>query len=87
MVVCYLLLQADSEGPYPHLLRRLLRHTGVSNPGIGQIIPIEPELVIYRDAGVARTQHSLKNPEAKSFIAFLNSSQGHAIFKQFGWNK
>jgi accessory colonization factor AcfC len=43
--------------------------------------------VIYRDAGVARTQHSLKNPEAKSFIAFLNSSQGHAIFKQFGWNK
>ena len=60
---------------------------GVSNPDIGQIIPIEPELVIYRDAGVARTQHSLKNPEAKSFIAFLNSSQGHAIFKQFGWNK
>lgn len=60
---------------------------GVSNPDIGQIIPIEPELVIYRDAGVARTQHSLKNPEAKSFISFLNSSQGHAIFKQFGWNK
>ena len=30
MVVCYLLLQADSEGPYPHLLRRLLRHTDVS---------------------------------------------------------
>ncbi len=87
MVVCYLLLQADSEGPYPHLLRRLLRHTKVSNPGIGQIIPIEPELVIYRDAGVALTQHSLKNPEAKSFVTFLSSPQGHAIFKQFGWNK
>ena len=24
---------------------------GSSNPDIGQIIPIEPELVIYRDAG------------------------------------
>jgi accessory colonization factor AcfC len=43
--------------------------------------------VIYRDAGVALTQHSLKNPEAKSFITFLSSAQGHAIFKQFGWNK
>ena len=60
---------------------------GVSNPDIGQIIPIEPELVIYRDAGVALTQHSLKNPEAKSFVTFLSSPQGHAIFKQFGWNK
>ena len=60
---------------------------GVSNPDIGQIIPIEPELVIYRDAGVALTQHSLKNPEAKSFVTFLSSPQGHAIFKQFDWNK
>ena len=60
---------------------------GVSNPDIGQIIPIEPELVIYRDAGVALTQHSLKNTEAKNFIAFLSSEQGHAIFKQFGWSK
>ena len=57
------------------------------NPGIGQIIPIEPELVIYRDAGVALTLHSLKNPEAKSFVTFLSSPQSHAIFKQFGWNK
>jgi hypothetical protein len=32
MVVCHLLLQADGEGPYPHLLRRLLRHTDVTNP-------------------------------------------------------
>jgi accessory colonization factor AcfC len=43
--------------------------------------------VIYRDAGIALTQHSLKNPEAKSFITFLSSAQGSAIFKQFGWNK
>ncbi|MBU2828491.1 hypothetical protein [Acidithiobacillus ferriphilus] len=32
MVVCHLLLQADGEGPYPHLLRRLLRHTNIRNP-------------------------------------------------------
>lgn len=60
---------------------------GVSNPDIGQIIPIEPQLVIYRDTGVALTQQSLKNPEAKQFVEFLSSKQGYAIFKQFGWNK
>jgi hypothetical protein len=32
MVVCNPLLQADCEGPYPHLLRRLLRHTDVCAP-------------------------------------------------------
>ena len=60
---------------------------GISNPNIGQIITIEPQLVIYRDTGVALTQHSLKNPEAQSFITFLKSKQGLAIFKKFGWNK
>lgn len=60
---------------------------GVSNPDIGQIIPIEPELVIYRDTGVALTQHSLKNAEAKQFLNFLSSEQGHAIFKKFGWQR
>lgn len=60
---------------------------GVSNPDIGQIIPIEPELVIYRDTGVALTQQGLKNAEAASFIAFLKSQQGHSIFKKFGWSK
>ncbi|MEG2637737.1 MAG: substrate-binding domain-containing protein, partial [Acinetobacter sp.] len=60
---------------------------GISNPDIGQIIPIEPQLVIYRDTGVALTQHSLKNPEAKSFIEFLKSQQGNTIFKKFGWTK
>ncbi|WP_420001765.1 substrate-binding domain-containing protein [Acinetobacter sp. LF10] len=60
---------------------------GISNPDIGQIIPIEPNLVIYRDTGIALTQHSLKNSEAKSFIEFLKSQQGNTIFKKFGWTK
>ena len=34
MVVCHLLLQADGEGPYPHLLRRLLRHTDICDPSL-----------------------------------------------------
>lgn len=60
---------------------------GVSNPDIGEIIPIEPELVVYRDTGIAMTQHSLKNNEAKRFVEFLSSSHGNAIFKKFGWTQ
>ncbi len=45
MVVCNPLLQADCEGAYPNLLRRLLRHTDVSDPElircIGSEIPTD----------------------------------------------
>ena len=44
MVVCHLLLQADGEGPYPHLLRRLLRHTDVTDPGLIDLPAIEPAI-------------------------------------------
>ncbi len=32
MVVCHQFLQTDGEGPFPHLLRRLLRHTNIRYP-------------------------------------------------------
>ncbi len=45
MVVCHPLLQADGEGSYPHLLRRLLRHTKVRHPQL--IRPICLEVPIH----------------------------------------
>lgn len=60
---------------------------GISNPDVGQIIPIEPELVVYRDTGIALTKHSLKDAEAKRFVEFLSSQQGNTIFKKYGWTK
>lgn len=60
---------------------------GVSNPDIGQIVPIEKQLVVYRDTGVALTKQSLKNTETTSFVDFLTSPQGHTIFKKYGWSK
>lgn len=60
---------------------------GVSNPDLGQIIPIEPELVVYRDAGIALTKQGSNNVEAKRFVEFLTSAQGNEIFKKFGWTK
>lgn len=44
MVVCHPLLQADGEGSYPHLLRRLLRHTEIGDPEL--IRPIRLELAM-----------------------------------------
>ena len=34
MVVCHPFLQTDGEGPYPHLLRRFLRHTDIRAPDL-----------------------------------------------------
>lgn len=60
---------------------------GVSNPDIGQIIPIERDLVIYRDMGVVLTKDGEKNTEVQSFVGFLKSEQGQTIFKKFGWTQ
>ena len=42
MVVCNPLLQADCEGPYPHLLRRLLRHTDIGSPDLVRPVDGQP---------------------------------------------
>ena len=60
---------------------------GVHHPELGQIIPIEPELVVYRDMGIALTQRGIQNVEVKRFVEFLKSAQGEKIFKSFGWTK
>ena len=59
----------------------------VSNPRLADVVPIEPDYAIYRDTGVALTEHGAANPQAKQFIAFLQSTQGSAIFAKWGWQK
>ena len=60
---------------------------GVGNPDLGEIVPIEPELVVYRDAGIALTHQGKANVEVKKFVEFLTSEQGYKIFQKFGWTK
>lgn len=57
----------------------------VSNPKLADIVPIEPQYEIYRDAGVALTHRGDANPKAKAFVHFLQSKQGGAIFARWGW--
>jgi len=57
----------------------------VANPSLADLVEIEPEYRIHRDAGVASTRRGGRNPHARAFIDFLGSPQGAAIFAKWGW--
>lgn len=56
-----------------------------ANPTLADLVPIDPDHAIFRDTGIALTRIGEKNPQATSFVAFLNSPQGAAIFAKWGW--
>jgi len=55
------------------------------DPGLAEIIAIEPELRIYRDAGIALTRRGQGKATAGEFVKFLASPLGAAIFHKRGW--
>lgn len=55
------------------------------DPGLAEIVAIEPELRIYRDAGIALTRRGEGKAAASEFVKFLASPAGAAIFEQRGW--
>jgi len=55
------------------------------DPGLAEIIEIDPELRIYRDAGIALTRRGQAKPAADEFVKFLASPAGAAIFHKRGW--
>ncbi|GAC1408915.1 MAG: AcfC family putative adhesin [Candidatus Velthaea sp.] len=57
----------------------------IAHPAVAQIVPIEPQYAIWRDAGVALTQRGDSEPLAHEFYDFLMSSEGAAIFSRWGW--
>ena len=57
----------------------------VANPTLADVVPIEKDYVIYRDAGVVLTKNGEQIPAAKQFVDFLKSQDGAAIFKKWGW--
>ena len=57
----------------------------VAHPGIADIVPLDRNRVVFRDAGIVLTARGASNPAAKAFIAFLESPRGEAIFRKFGW--
>lgn len=57
----------------------------VSNPTLADVVAIEPEYAIYRDAGVVLTQQGKEGTAGHRFIEFLLSHEGAAIFHKWGW--
>jgi len=57
----------------------------IAHPGLADVVSLEPHYRLYRDCGVGLTQRGLRSSAARSFVAFLSSAQGRAIFQQWGW--
>ena len=57
----------------------------VSNATLADVVPIESDFAIYRDAGVGLTAQGATKPAAKQFVEFLKSAEGARIFKKWGW--
>lgn len=57
----------------------------VANPELAQVVPLERDFRIYRDAGVVVTLRGKQNPAAQAFVQFLESAQGRRIFSRWGW--
>ncbi len=61
-------------------------HWALAFPTVGEVVPLERQYRIYRPMEVALTDKGKNSPEAKAFIAFLQSAQGKAAFEKFGWH-
>jgi accessory colonization factor AcfC len=57
----------------------------VANPTLADVVKIEPEYAIYRDAGAVLTTQGKTKDVARKFLDFLSSPAGAKIFKKWGW--
>ena len=57
----------------------------IANPTIADVVAVEPQFRIYRDAGIALTMRGKAKPESERFLNFLRSPAGARIFAKWGW--
>lgn len=57
----------------------------VANPEIADMVPLAPEWLVYRDAGAALTRRGNDRPIAHAFVDYLQSPEGAAVFRRWGW--
>ncbi len=54
-----------------------------SNPGIGDVIEIDPEHVIWRDMNIVVRKDA--NSEIRQFAKWLQSDEAYLVFQKYGW--
>jgi accessory colonization factor AcfC len=57
----------------------------VANPKLADLVTVGKDHTVYRSCGVALTRKGKEGPIPARFAAFLQSSEGAAIFKKWGW--
>jgi len=57
----------------------------VANPTLADLVPVGKDHVIYRSSGVALTRKGGERALANEFVTFLQSKEGSAIFRKWGW--
>lgn len=57
----------------------------VANPDLADLVPVSKRYVVYRSSGAALTKRGEQQPAARDFLVFLQSREGAAIFKKWGW--
>lgn len=62
-------------------------HWQIANADLAEPVPVEPELRIYRDSGIALTEAGAGKPAAAEFVAFLLGPKGEEIFGRWGWSR
>ncbi|AIJ09221.1 MULTISPECIES: substrate-binding domain-containing protein [Edwardsiella] len=55
----------------------------ISNPGIGDVVNIEPDYMIWRDMNITVRKDS--DVETRQFAAWLRSDEALPIFIKYGW--
>ncbi|MFJ2996453.1 substrate-binding domain-containing protein [Raoultella planticola] len=56
-----------------------------SNPGIGDVVEIEPDYVIWRDMNITVRKNA--NRETRKFAEWLRSDEAAPAFTKYGWVK
>ena len=56
-----------------------------ANPTISQAVPVERDLVVYRDVGIGLTGRGKSDPAARRFADWLASGRADGIFRRWGW--
>jgi accessory colonization factor AcfC len=57
----------------------------VANPKLADLVTLGKDYTVYRTCGVALTKKGKASPIPARFTAFLQSKEGAAIFRKWGW--
>jgi len=57
----------------------------IANKDLADLVPVSPDYVIYRDAGIGLTHQGKAKEAARQFVAFVQSAEGAKIFAKWGW--